>query len=76
MEIISELGTTLAVTANVVPSSLIRVTLMMEAIRSTKTSVLTRSMQRHIPEGDIPHSHRRENLVSFIIFNSSCRIIS
>jgi hypothetical protein len=40
----------LLVTANVVPSSLNLFTLMMEAIRSTETSVLTRATQRHIPE--------------------------
>jgi hypothetical protein len=39
----------LLVTANV-PSSLIRVTLIMEAIRSSETSVLTRATQRNIPE--------------------------
>jgi hypothetical protein len=50
---IGELGTTLAmsvlwllVTANVVPSSLILVTQMMEAIRSSETSVITRATQR------------------------------
>jgi hypothetical protein len=40
----------LLVTANVVPGSLILLTLMMEAIRSSETSVLTKSIQRHIPE--------------------------
>jgi hypothetical protein len=34
-------------------------TLMMEAIRSSETSVHTRSRRRHIPEDDILHSHRR-----------------
>jgi hypothetical protein len=33
----------LLVTANVVPNSLILVTLMMEAIRSSETSILTRA---------------------------------
>jgi hypothetical protein len=42
----------LLVTANV-PSSPILVTLMMEALRSSETSVLTRATLRHIPEGDI-----------------------
>jgi hypothetical protein len=55
----------LLVTANVVPSSLILVTLMMQAIRSSETSVLTRATQLHIPEDDITHSHRRENLKSY-----------
>jgi hypothetical protein len=44
------------VTANVVPISPILVTLMMEAIRSTETSVLSRGTQRHIPEDDILHT--------------------
>jgi hypothetical protein len=42
----------LIVTANV-PSSLILVTLMMEAIRSSETSVLTRATWRHIPDDDL-----------------------
>jgi hypothetical protein len=40
--------------------------LMMEAIRSPKTSALTRATRRHIPEDGILHSHRRENLKSYI----------
>jgi hypothetical protein len=39
--------------------------LKMEAIRSSETSVHTRSTQRHIPEDGILHSHRCENLKSF-----------
>jgi hypothetical protein len=40
-------------------------TLKMEATRSSKTSVHTRSKWRHIPEGGILHSHCRENLKSY-----------
>jgi hypothetical protein len=39
-------------------------TLKMDAIRSSETSVHTRRTRRHIPEYDILHSHRRENLKS------------
>jgi predicted nucleic acid-binding Zn ribbon protein len=39
-------------------------TLKMEMIRSSETSVHTRSTQRHIPEDDILHSHRCEILKS------------
>jgi hypothetical protein len=57
----------LLVTANVVPSSLILFTLMMEAICSSNTSVLTRTTRSNITEKGIHHSHRRENLKSYKI---------
>jgi hypothetical protein len=55
----------LVVTVNV-PSSPILVTLMMEAIHSTDTSVLTRAAQRYIQEVGILHSHLRENVKFYI----------
>jgi hypothetical protein len=52
----------LLVTANVVPGSLILPTLMMEAICSSKTSVLRRATWRHIAEDGILHSDGHKNL--------------
>jgi hypothetical protein len=45
-------------TANFFPSLLILITLMIEAIRSSETSVLTRDIQRNIPQYDIFHITR------------------
>jgi hypothetical protein len=66
----------LLVTANVGLSSPILVTLMMKALSSSETSVLTRTAQRNIPEEAILHSHRRENFKSYIISTSQERFLN
>jgi hypothetical protein len=50
----------LLVTAKVVPSSPILVSLRMGAIRSSELSVLATATRRYIAEYGILHSHRRE----------------
>jgi hypothetical protein len=42
--------------------------LKMEAIRSSETSFPIRSRWLHIPDDGILHSHRREHLISYILF--------
>jgi hypothetical protein len=56
----------LLVTFNVVPSTPIIATLLMEVLRPPDTSVLTSATRRNIPEDGILHSHLRENLKSYI----------
>jgi hypothetical protein len=77
---IGELRTTLAVTSNrnfasffacylllkFLHISPILVTLMMESISSSETSVLTRATLRNIPEDGIVFSHIPENLKSYL----------
>jgi hypothetical protein len=66
---IGELGTTLAFLRSVLPLldianvsvAPILVTVMMEAIRSSERSVLTRAIRRNIPEDGIIHIHCPES---------------
>jgi hypothetical protein len=54
-------------TANAIPSPPILLTVMMEAVRSSETSALTRATRRKNSEDGILHTYRRENLKSYII---------
>jgi hypothetical protein len=57
----------LLLTASVVPTSPILVTLIMEALSSSETSDFTRAKRRNVREDAILHSHRRENLKSYFV---------
>jgi hypothetical protein len=48
-----------------IPSPPILVTLRMEPLDSSETSVIIRATRRNMPEVCILHSHRRENLESY-----------
>jgi hypothetical protein len=72
----------LIVTINVVPSSSILVTLMIEVIRSSETSVLSIVARRRIPQDGILHSQGSENVKSYtfrkfitVTAGASCWII-
>jgi hypothetical protein len=58
----------LLVIANV-PRSPILVTLMVEAISSYETPILTGTTRRHIPKYGILHSHRRKNITPYTVLH-------
>jgi hypothetical protein len=57
----------LLATANVVPSSPILVSVMMEVLHSSETLVFTRATRNNFREVGILHSHYSENLKSYIL---------
>jgi hypothetical protein len=63
----------LLVTANVVPSSPILVTLMMKALRSSETSILARATRRNISEADLLYLYLYHcSVISVLILTGSC----
>jgi hypothetical protein len=63
--VLSRVALVRTVTANVVPLSPILVTLMMEVLSFSATSVLTSATRRNFPDDGNLHSHRRENFKSY-----------
>jgi hypothetical protein len=57
-------------TANVIPSSPILIAQMMQAIRSSETSVLTRATLRNTTEDGILRSHRCQHHESYAVLNA------